>query len=133
MRKITREIPAGFFVQWVECSVVFLFGYVINVVRNFPPFQPIAIIGGFLFATGNVAAVPLINGLGMAPGMLIWGSTMVIGGWSAGRFGLFHTVPQRVVNEKMNVSGLILVLIRRVESIRRNFSTKAFFFGADSS
>lgn len=27
--------------------------------------------------SGNVAAVPLINGLGMGPGMLIWGSVQV--------------------------------------------------------
>uniref|UniRef100_A0A0M3IG28 Chromate transporter n=1 Tax=Ascaris lumbricoides TaxID=6252 RepID=A0A0M3IG28_ASCLU len=43
----------GFFVQWVECSMVFVVGYLINIVRNFPPFQPIAIIGGLLFTTGK--------------------------------------------------------------------------------
>ncbi|VDM39023.1 unnamed protein product [Toxocara canis] len=121
----------GFFVQWVECSVVFVIGFGVNVVRNFPPFQPIAIIGGLLFTTGNVAAVPLINGLGMGPGMLLWGSMQVrflrtwlarifylihnvIAGWCAGRFGLFHTKPQLVYNPTMNISGLVLVLISGV-------------------
>jgi hypothetical protein len=44
----------GVFVQWVQCSVVFMSGFIINIVRGLPKFNLIASIGGFLYATGNV-------------------------------------------------------------------------------
>uniref|UniRef100_A0A1I7RYH2 Uncharacterized protein n=1 Tax=Bursaphelenchus xylophilus TaxID=6326 RepID=A0A1I7RYH2_BURXY len=44
----------GFFVQWVQCAVVFCVGFVINIIRDFPPFNWIAIFGGFLYATGKI-------------------------------------------------------------------------------
>ncbi|VDN06972.1 unnamed protein product [Thelazia callipaeda] len=43
----------GFYVQWIQCAVVFFVGFTINSVRGFPAFNPIAMIGGFLFATGK--------------------------------------------------------------------------------
>ncbi|VDM59406.1 unnamed protein product [Angiostrongylus costaricensis] len=67
----------GFFVQWVQCSVVLVIGFVVNVIQGFPPFQWIAATGGALFAIGNVLAVPVVNGLGMAIAFLIWGSLQI--------------------------------------------------------
>lgn len=75
--------------QWLQCAVVFLFGFLINIVRGFPKFEPIAAAGGVLFATGfssstregglagNVASVPIVSGIGIGLGMLIWGSVQV--------------------------------------------------------
>ncbi|VDM23831.1 unnamed protein product [Toxocara canis] len=101
----------GFFVQWVQCAVVFVVGFFINFARGFPPFNPVATVGGVLFATGNVASVPLVNGLGIGLGMLIWGSVQVTVGWCVARFGLFGTNPQPVYNNAMNIAGLLLTLI----------------------
>ena len=42
----------GVFVQWIQCSIVFMFGLVINVIRGLPTFNLVAAIGGFLYATG---------------------------------------------------------------------------------
>ncbi|KAE9415006.1 hypothetical protein Angca_009900, partial [Angiostrongylus cantonensis] len=103
----------GFFVQWIECSAVLLVGYAINVIRGFPPFQWIAAIGGVLYATGNIFAVPVVNGLGMGVAFLIWGSMQIIVGWSVSRFGLFGFLgPTKVKNNVMNNAGMVITLIR---------------------
>ncbi|PAV56002.1 hypothetical protein WR25_14364 isoform B [Diploscapter pachys] len=100
------------FVQWVECSIVFLAGFLINCIRGFPEFQWIAAIGGALYATGNVFSVPIIKGLGMGLGFLLWSSVQVIVGWGVARFGLFSwlppTVPQHAI---LNYTGLALTIV----------------------
>ncbi|VDL69750.1 unnamed protein product [Nippostrongylus brasiliensis] len=107
-----RDTKDGFFVQWVECSVVLVAGYIINVVRDFPQFEWIAGIGGLLYATGNVFSVPIVNGLGMGVGFLIWGSMQIIVGWSVARFGLFGWLAATEVKHNvMNYIGMIITLI----------------------
>ncbi|TMS32202.1 hypothetical protein L596_000076 [Steinernema carpocapsae] len=101
----------GFFVQWIECATVFLFGFIINCVREFPTFNPYAAIGGLLYATGNVFSVPIVDAIGIGLGMLIWGSVQVTVGWCVARFGLFGTKLQEVQNNAMNYAGLALTLI----------------------
>jgi hypothetical protein len=114
---------SGFFVQFVECAAVFVFGFVINVIRGLPKFNLIASIGGVLYATGifpplnkmitsfpgNCASVPIIKSeLGVGLGMLIWTTVQIIEGWCIGRFGLLGTHVQKVSNEPMNYTGLVL-------------------------
>ncbi|RCN26952.1 hypothetical protein ANCCAN_27320 [Ancylostoma caninum] len=48
-----RELLSRFFVQWVECSVVLVVGFIINIIRGFPQFEWVAAIGGVLYATGR--------------------------------------------------------------------------------
>ncbi|KAE9415000.1 hypothetical protein Angca_009899, partial [Angiostrongylus cantonensis] len=101
----------GFFVQWVQCSVVLVIGFIINVIRGFPPFQWIAAIGGALFAIGNVLVVPVVNGLGMAIGFLIWGSLQILVGWSVSRFGLFQLLaPTEVKHNALNYIGMFITV-----------------------
>ncbi|EYC41514.1 hypothetical protein Y032_0566g22 [Ancylostoma ceylanicum] len=101
-----------FFVQWVECSVVLIVGFIINIIRGFPQFEWVAAIGGVLYATGNVLCVPIVNGLGMGIGFLIWGSMQTIVGWSVARFGLFSWLaPTDVKNDAMNYIGMVIVLV----------------------
>ncbi|KAJ1364790.1 hypothetical protein KIN20_024955 [Parelaphostrongylus tenuis] len=110
-----NDTKDGFFVQWVQCSVVFLVGFLINVIRGFPPFQWIAGISGALYATGNVFSVPAVNGLGMGIAFLIWGSLQVIVGWSVSRFGLYGLLdPTEVKHDVLNYIGMIVTLISGV-------------------
>ncbi|CAI4227828.1 unnamed protein product [Auanema sp. JU1783] len=102
----------GFFVQWVECSVVLVTGFIINAIRGFPDFQWIAAIGGALYATGNVFSVPIVNGIGMSLGLLIWGSMQIMVGWSVARFGLFNWLSAtHVEHDLLNYLGLALTII----------------------
>ncbi|CAD5209032.1 unnamed protein product [Bursaphelenchus okinawaensis] len=138
----------GFFVQWVQCAVVFCCGFVIYIVRDFPPFDPIAIIGGFLYATGNIFSVPIIESeLGVGLGMLIWTTVQIIVGWCIARFGMFGTKTQEVKSLPLNyiglgltlISGILFVMVKgekkghtnneeRKETTSRRFITKAKLF-----
>ncbi|ETN76990.1 hypothetical protein NECAME_00516 [Necator americanus] len=110
-----RDTKDGFFVQWVECSVVLCVGFVINIIRGFPPFEWVAAIGGVLYATGNVLCVPIVNGLGMGIGFLIWGSMQIIVGWSVARFGLFGWLAAtHVKHNLLNYVGMVITLISGV-------------------
>lgn len=119
-----RNCKDGFFVQWIECGVVFIIGCIFYVARGFPKFEPIACIGGFLYATGNVFSVPIVEGIGMGVGFLIWTSLQIIVGWGVARFGLFQWIaPQNVKNDVVNyigialtiVSGVLLIFVKHVE------------------
>ncbi|XGW26024.1 hypothetical protein V3C99_006992 [Haemonchus contortus] len=111
-RKDTKD---GFFVQWVECSVVLVVGFFINIIRGFPQFQWIAAIGGVLYATGNVFCVPVVNGLGMGIGFLVWGAMQIIVGWSVARFGLFGFLEATEVKHNLiNYIGIVIVLVSGV-------------------
>ncbi|EGT50732.1 hypothetical protein CAEBREN_30407 [Caenorhabditis brenneri] len=119
-----RNCKDGFFVQWIECGVVFIVGCIFYAARGFPKFQPIACIGGFLYATGNVFSVPIVEGIGMGVGFLIWTSLQIIVGWGVARFGLFQWIaPQNVKNDVLNyigialtiISGVLLIFVKHVE------------------
>ena len=101
----------GVFTQWVQCAVVFMAGFVINIARGLPPFNLVASIGGFLYATGNVASVPIIGEMGIGLGMLLWGSVQIIVGWGVAHFGLFGTKAQSVKLPLLNYLGVLLTLL----------------------
>ncbi|CAJ0585925.1 unnamed protein product, partial [Mesorhabditis spiculigera] len=111
MRKVDSR--DGFFVQWVQCSVVFLFGFTINIIRDFPKFEPVAAIGGILYATGNLFSIPIVAKLGGGLSLLIWGSIQVLVGWTVARFGLpFDLLAASPVEHNfLNYLGMLLTLI----------------------
>jgi hypothetical protein len=51
----------GIFVQFIMGSAIFVFGVVMNVVELTPPFYPLAMAGGALFACGNHLNLPSYN------------------------------------------------------------------------
>ena len=56
----------GLFTQWSMAVGVFLVGLVVQAVRGFPKFYPLAMLGGAFWSTGNVTAIPIIGQIGMA-------------------------------------------------------------------
>ena len=46
-------------------------------------------LGGFLWATGNLCKVPIIKCIGIGMGQIIWATTNCVVGWAIARFGLF--------------------------------------------
>ena len=79
----------GMFFQFVMCTGIWTVGLIVNLVREQPEFQPFAMLGGVLWATGNVMCVPIIKTIGLGMGMLIWGTANCCIGWATGAFGLF--------------------------------------------
>jgi len=47
----------GLFFQWVTCIAIWTSGFVLNGIRLFPQFHPLAALGGFLWCTGNIGQV----------------------------------------------------------------------------
>uniref|UniRef100_A0AC34QKN2 Transmembrane protein 144 n=1 Tax=Panagrolaimus sp. JU765 TaxID=591449 RepID=A0AC34QKN2_9BILA len=101
----------GLFVQWVMCSAIVAIGMIVNAAKDFPQFQPLAMVGGFLWAVGNLTAVPIINMIGLGMGILVWGTVNCVVGWACGRFGLFGINPSVPDSPIVNYVGLILVVI----------------------
>jgi hypothetical protein len=65
----THDAGDGLFFQWVLCSAVFCLGFVVYVARGFPPFSPLAMLGGALWCFGNLMSVPIINMIGLSLGV----------------------------------------------------------------
>jgi len=107
------ETGDGFFFQWILCVGVWLVGLVINLARSQPPFEPIAMCGGIIWATGNLMCVPIIKRIGMGLGLLIWGTTGLLSGWLSGVVGLMGMKKQtdQITSWPLNITGIILALI----------------------
>jgi len=104
----------GVFFQWVLCSAIFIVGFIVNAIRDFPDFQPLAMLGGFLWATGNMMAVPIIQCIGLSLGLLLWGLSNLLMGWSTGTFGWFGLHHQTVPIPALNYVGAGLAVVSGV-------------------
>jgi glucose uptake protein GlcU len=106
-----REIGDGLFYQWVVSCAILACGIIVNAIAKFPTFYPLAMLGGCLWASGNIVTVPMFHFLGVAPSFLIWTSVQMIIGWASGRFGWFGTTPQEPASDVLNYIGLALSII----------------------
>jgi|UniRef100_A0AC35GKS5 glucose uptake protein GlcU len=104
----------GMFVQWAMCAGVFSVGFVVNAINGFGPFYPVACIGGFCWAIGNVVQVPTMRRLGMAVSILVWNAVNCVMGWAAGFFGLFGLDAKPASIPWMNILGVLLILVGAV-------------------
>jgi len=98
------------FYQWIMCSAIWIAGLIVNCIQHFPPFQPLAMLGGFLWCTGNILAVPIVQMIGLGLGMLLWGSSNLVMGWASGNFGLFGLKAQTVPFPALNYVGVAFAL-----------------------
>ncbi|KAM9677450.1 transmembrane protein 144 [Trichechus inunguis] len=101
----------GMFLQWVLCSAIWLIALVANLMLRCPKFWPFAMIGGCIWATGNIAVVPIIKTIGLGLGVLIWGSFNAFTGWASSRFGWFGMDAQEVSKPLLNYVGAGLSII----------------------
>lgn len=101
----------GMFFQFIFCSSIFLSGIMVAIYTNCN-FYPFAMLGGFLWATGNILCVPAIKLIGLAPSLCIWGSSNMLIGWSSGVFGIFgYPMKEFISNVYLNYIGVFLSLI----------------------
>ncbi|KAF4799479.1 Transmembrane protein [Turdus rufiventris] len=75
----------GMFFQWILCASIWVVSLVVNLIQNCPRFWPLAMVGGFMWATGNVTVVPIVKTIGLALGLLIWASFNLLTGWASSR------------------------------------------------
>ena len=101
----------GMFFQWCMCIGVWMSGFITQLVLQ-SKFEPIACIGGILWCTGNVTAVPIIRCIGLGLGILIWGGTALVVGWACAYFGLIgeQSESSQVHIPWLNIIGALLAV-----------------------
>ncbi|XP_071124935.1 transmembrane protein 144-like [Mytilus edulis] len=105
------ETGDGLFFQWIFCSGVMLAGIVVQLIRQQPPFFPIAMTGGVVFAFGNICVVPIVKTIGLGLGFGIWSMVCLLSGWSTGRFGFFgvdKSIPEHITMNYLGVAICVL-------------------------
>ncbi|XP_078533118.1 transmembrane protein 144 isoform X2 [Lissotriton helveticus] len=104
----------GMFFQWILCAAIWLVSLVVNLIQNSPKFWPLAMVGGCVWATGNITVVPIVKTVGLALGLLLWASTNLITGWASSRFGMFGIDAEVVAKPYLNYIGAALCFLSAV-------------------
>ncbi|XP_074505254.1 transmembrane protein 144b isoform X1 [Sebastes fasciatus] len=104
------EAGDGMFFQWVYCASIWVVSMGGDLILQSPKFYPFAMLGGVIWATGNIAAVPIVKAIGLGLGTLIWGSSSLLMGWASSRFGWFGDA-QDVSRPILNYCGAGLCLL----------------------
>lgn len=101
----------GFFAQWIMSVSILIVGFGVFSWQSFVHFYPVAMLGGVFWACGNCMAIPVIQRLGMALGILIWNSTNCLIGWAIGTFGFMGIKARPANNPWLSYAGLFFVFI----------------------
>ncbi|XP_063044538.1 transmembrane protein 144b [Engraulis encrasicolus] len=104
------ETGDGMFFQWVNCLAIWLVGFIGNQLLGSPNVHPFAMVGGVIWATGNITSVPIVRSIGLGLGVLLWGSSGLLMGWASSRFGWFGIGEQEVPRPVLNYCGAALCL-----------------------
>lgn len=83
----------GMFFTLMMTAAVFYEGCFIQLWQGNPKFEPVAMLGGALWATGNITVVPIVKTIGLGIGLLVWGLVSMLVGWASGHFGIFGVEP----------------------------------------
>ncbi|XP_075468648.1 transmembrane protein 144 [Ascaphus truei] len=95
----------GMFFQWILCASIWIVSLVVNIILHCPKFWPLAMVGGCVWATGNITVVPIVKTVGLGLGLLIWASANLLTGWASSRFGMFGIDPEVVAKPYLNYFG----------------------------
>lgn len=101
----------GVFFQFMMCNAIFLTSCAVPVYLDYPEFHSFAMLGGFLWCTGNMLCGPAIQLIGLGLALLLWGSSSMLLGWSSGTFGLFGLKPQAIADPTLNYMGVVLAMM----------------------
>ncbi|XP_057206154.1 transmembrane protein 144b isoform X2 [Triplophysa rosa] len=110
----TIDTGDGMFFQWVSCSAIWFVGLVVDILFHPSRSHPAAMLGGAIWATGNLAAVPVVKFIGLGLGILLWGSSGLLIGWASSRFGWFGLHPEDVSKPILNYCGAGLCLLSAI-------------------
>uniref|UniRef100_A0A8C1W4Q7 Transmembrane protein 144b n=1 Tax=Cyprinus carpio TaxID=7962 RepID=A0A8C1W4Q7_CYPCA len=104
----------GMFFQWICCSAIWFVGLVADTLFHPSRAHPAAMLGGALWATGNITAVPVVKFIGLGLGILLWGSSGLLIGWASSRFGWFGLHSEEVSKPILNYCGAGLCLLSAI-------------------
>jgi len=112
----TKNYPTGDGVSfvWSFSAGVLIVGLSTMMIIGKSLFVNTGLLGGSLWASGNMCVVPIVKTIGLGLGLLIWGSTSLITGFFVGKFGLFGVYHQEVYHEALNWVGIVLVVVAMI-------------------
>uniref|UniRef100_A0A672SJU4 Transmembrane protein 144a n=1 Tax=Sinocyclocheilus grahami TaxID=75366 RepID=A0A672SJU4_SINGR len=99
------------FFQWILCAAIWTVSLVVNIILDSPKFWPLVMLGGAIWATGNITLVPIVKTIGLGLGLLIWASFNLLLGWASSRFGWFGIGAETVSKPVLNFCGAGLCLL----------------------
>eukprot|EP00121_Abeoforma_whisleri_P009537 Awhi_evm1s8772 len=67
-------------------------------------------LGGALWATGNLFTVAIVQRIGLGIGLLIWGFSSMITGWASARFGILGLNADVISNPTLNTVGTLFAV-----------------------
>jgi glucose uptake protein GlcU len=114
------ETGDGLFFQVPFALGIWTTSLVVMFARPFPVrFYPTAMIGGLIWETGNILSIPIIQRIGMALGLIIWGTSALCIGWFTGYFGLFGLNSQKddIHSLPLDLVGLVFAIFSLVAAI----------------
>jgi glucose uptake protein GlcU len=125
------KIGDGVFFQFCMCNGIFITSIPILIFQSFPPIHGIALLGGFLWTTGNMFVPVAIRFIGMGLGLILWGCVSMLIGWASGKFGLFGLKKQEIGDPVMNYIGVFLsivglILYVQVKTVDTSVDAKAY-------
>jgi len=125
--QVTKKYKTGdgMFFQWTLASGIFLMGVFMYLFQcsqggsgpsgaGCPAFQPFSMLGGALWATGNIMTVPIIKTLGLSMGMLTWGMANMVVGWASARFGILGVPQESFSSPGLNTGGVVVAIASMV-------------------
>ena len=79
-----------------------------------PSLQPLSMLGGVLWASGNIMTVPIVKTIGLSMGLLTWGMASMIMGWASARFGILGVYKQAISSSSLNTVGVLVAVASMV-------------------
>lgn len=108
--KMTDIKDGQFFSFWMGIGI-WMVGLIQWLASGCYEFQPIAMLGGVIWATGNCFVPFIIKRCGLGVGCLVWGATNMLTGWATGAFGLFGIDKAHISNPALNYVGVGLAIV----------------------
>ena len=105
IKRYKKYVGDGVFSQFLMCFGRFFVGCVILLTRENKQFYPFAALGGLFWAAGNAISVPIIQCVGMALGIAVWGTTNMLLGWASGAFGLWGVKQEHPAHPALSYLG----------------------------
>lgn len=110
------KVGDGVFFQFIMCVAIWVTSLPVlfYMAQDFPATSTefgIAMMGGFLWCTGNMLCSFIIQLIGIGMGLLVWGSLNMLMGWASGCFGLFGLAAEPIAIPAWNYAGVSLALV----------------------
>jgi glucose uptake protein GlcU len=108
----TKNYPTGDGVSfvWVFSSGVLVVGISTVLISGKAIFVYTGLLGGSLWASGNMCVVPIVKTIGLGLGLLLWGSSNLLTGFFVGKFGIFGVEKKAVDHEAMNWIAIVIIV-----------------------